>query len=45
MSLSPSGELTGTPVTVGTVSFTVHVTDAATPVDSSSKKCKLVVSP
>jgi hypothetical protein len=43
ISLSPSGELTGTPTTAGTSTFTVLATDSSTPARTASRTYTLTV--
>ena len=43
LALSDGGQITGTPSTVGTASFTVKVTDSANPARSASRALTLIV--
>ena len=44
-SLSPGGVLSGTPTVAGSYTFTVQVTDAASPPDVASRSLTLVIAP
>jgi hypothetical protein len=45
LSLQPEGSLGGTPTTTGSTTFTVQVTDAATPAQTATQSLTLTVSP
>jgi hypothetical protein len=45
LTLNPAGTITGTPATAGTAKFTVQVTDAATPTQTTTRELTITVVP